>query len=112
MSDRRIDMIAKAAGYWSAEYGCIDGAPPAWSPERNVADAASLALRIGLRITPYPIYTEPKHSVLVSKDELPGEENDDDWDRAESIIAFNNNPEAALCKAVCDVAEKIGRGMK
>ena len=107
MSDRRIEMIAKAAGYWSAEYSCADGFPPGWDPEHNIADAASLALRLGLAIEPYPFYRDPKHSVYVKK--RVG------FNRAvpdiESIVAFNDNPEAALCKAVCDVAEKIGRRM-
>lgn len=52
MADRELlELAAKAAGYWSNEYGCVDKLPSlAWDPLNRDADALRLAVKLGMNI--------------------------------------------------------------
>lgn len=54
MSDRGLlELAAKAAGYWSHEYGCVDKLPrPMWDPLADDGDALRLAVKLRLVISP------------------------------------------------------------
>lgn len=48
MDDRELlEMAAKAAGYWSGEFGCVDNLPhPGWNPLIDDGDALRLAVKL------------------------------------------------------------------
>ena len=104
--EQRYEEPAKFRGLllkaWKAP-----NAPAFWNPLTNDGDALRLAVKLGLQITPYPIYTEPKHSVLVRKALLPG---DDDESRSVEIIApyAAGAPESATRRAIVRTAAAIG----
>lgn len=83
--------------------------PKWWNPLTDDGDALRLAVKLGLQITPYPIYTEPKHSVLVRKALLPG---DDDESRSVEIIApyAAGTSESATRRAIVRTAAAMDSG--
>ena len=38
-----------------------------WNPLRDDGDAFRLAVQLGIAVTPYPIYAQPKHSVIAKQ---------------------------------------------
>lgn len=64
-----LELAAKAAGYTltdgSSEYRsfrCYGGVE--WNPRKDSGQALQLAIDCGISVTPYPVYENPKHSVV------------------------------------------------
>lgn len=76
-----LEAAAKAAGLELVPYTWDKGAPwgehqgftlagtgpNEWSPLHSDEQAFRLAALLGLSIEPYPLYTQPKHSVIVKQ---------------------------------------------
>ena len=87
---------------------CIDErrAPHKWNPLTNNEDALVLAVRIGLQVTAYPMYDEPKHSVIVRK---PVWDHDaQEGDGVEVIEPYGTDALAATRRAIVQAAAKLG----
>jgi hypothetical protein len=52
MTDRKLlELAAKAAGYWAAEFNCPANLPrPDWNPLTDDADALRLAVRLRMNV--------------------------------------------------------------
>src|SRR5882672_1453618 len=60
-----LELAAKAAGLpW--DQWVVDG-NDSWNPLTDDSDALRLAIALGLRIEPYPLYEIEKHSVVVRR---------------------------------------------
>ena len=81
---------------------------PEFDPLNNDGDALRLSVKLGLCITQYPIYAEPKHSVLVKRPQL----RDDERERIEEIAVYDSDPYAATRRTIVRAAAAIGEGMK
>ena len=83
-----------------------------WRPLEDDGDALRLAVKLGLAITPYPIYSKPKHSVVVKQFDharyLRGEGEDV---RCEEIEVHNDDALAATRRAIVRAAAAIGEAM-
>lgn len=80
-----------------------------WNPITDDGDALRLAVTLGLRITPYPIYAEPKTAVIVRK-EILTEDCDDEPKYVEVLQQYKSDPCAATCRAIVRAAAMIGGG--
>ena len=80
-----------------------------WNPLTNNEDAFVLAVRIGLQVTAYPMYDEPKHSVIVRK---PVWDHDaQEGDGVEVVEPYGTDALAATRRAIVRAAAEIGKGM-
>jgi hypothetical protein len=78
-----------------------------WNPLTNDGDAQRLAVKLGLSIDAYPIYSEPKHSVIVKqrrRGDMMREANP-----TEVIQPYGDDPAAAWRRAIVRSAAEIGR---
>ena len=77
-----------------------------WQPLREDGDALRLAIALGLQVLPYPIFEEPKHSVIVQKRYW-----DSDAERAREHAAtlevYDGEPEAATRRAIVRAAAEL-----
>jgi hypothetical protein len=82
---------------------------PKWNPLTDDGDALRLAVKLGLAVTPYPIYAKPKHSVIAKQYDharyLRGESEDV---RIEEIQVYGTDPCAATRRAIVRAAAAIG----
>jgi hypothetical protein len=87
-----------------------------YSEERNPLDCDSLALRLavnlGLHITPYPVYEEQKHSVVVLRNQDFVQQMRTPHNPTEVVEPYNADPYAATRRAIVRAAAEIGRAMK
>ena len=119
MTDRELlEAAAKAAGLafkwrsgdpkWGAEHvGAAiydDGALVPWNPLADDGDALRLAVRLNLAVNQYPIYENPKHSVLVQLKSL-------DDSRFSAVEPHNGDHYAATRRAIVRAAAEIGKAM-
>lgn len=81
-----------------------------WNPLTDSADALELAVTLGLAIIPYPIYAQPKHSVVVKqyKDSMLAYRARGDV-LIEEIEVYGNDPAAATRRAIVRAAALIGQ---
>ena len=112
-TDRELlEMAAKAAGIeitWENSHpdperledfmGLNNYFP--WNPLAYDGDALRLAVALDLCVTPYPIYTKPKHSVLVQLKNM-------DDSRFEVMEMSGSDPCAATRRAIVRAAAAIG----
>jgi hypothetical protein len=127
MSDRELlELAAKAYGF-GAEYGVtwteseypkksgkhgalwngngyMDTAE-LWNPLTDDGDALRLAVSLGIKVTPYPIYQWPKHSVMADRLEL----STDGTSGPQVIEPYGDDARAATRRAVLLVAAEIAR---
>jgi hypothetical protein len=114
MTDRELlELAAKAAGFDVVFYNnecvglgisdCKRDWP--WNPLTDDGDALRLAVKLNLAITPYPIYNNPKHSVLAQLKNL-------DDSRFEVMEMHGTDPYAATRRAITRAAAEIGKEMK
>lgn len=79
-----------------------------WNPLTNDGDALHLAVKLGISITPYPIYnSEERHSVIAKqrrKSDTLREANP-----TEVIELYGDDPAAAWRRAIVRCAAEIGR---
>ena len=73
-----------------------------WNPLTDDGDALRLAVKLNLAVTPYPIYNNPKHSVLAQLKNL-------DDSRFEVMEMHGTDPYAATRRAITRAAAEIGK---
>ena len=107
MKDELLMRAAQANGHaypWTMPNGF--GERP-WNPLTNNEDALVLAVRIGLQVTAYPMYDEPKHSVIVRK---PVWDHDaQEGDGVEVIEPYGTDALAATRRAITMCAAELAR---
>ena len=120
MTDREmLELAARAAGYVFGEYGGkparqvttkIGAAWIYWDPLTDDGDALRLAVKLGMHLTQYPIYDEPKHSAIAKKSNrlLDGH----CVDTCVGIEVYDSDPYAATRRAITRAAAEIGRQME
>lgn len=131
MNEREeLELAALAAGIRHIEYSNdYDGAEGLmlcdeigrhtrmWSPKHNDGDAFRLMVACGISVVPYPIYEQPKLSVIAQRKTLPRPTEDahlnlDDVEKIIAIAPYSDNPAAATRLAIVKAAAAIGRKMK
>lgn len=124
-----LELAAKAAGYttnhpWNAKRLTMN--PPvdalvvqdanglvhtAWDPLTDDGAALRLAVKLGISITPYPIYNdEARHSVIAKQ-----RRHSDTLREAnptEVIELHDGDPAAAVRRAIVRCAAEIGKAME
>lgn len=102
------DPHPKSGAFWGLwlQYDCepSEYARRYWNPLKDDGDALRLAVQLNLAVTPYPIYNNPKHSVLAQLKNL-------DDSRFEVMEMHGNDPCAATRRAIVRAAAQIGRAM-
>lgn len=119
MTDRELlELAAKAAGYLVRWDGIFcefrhskegQGNGPFWNPLDEDGDALRLAVKLGISIEPYPIYDQPKHSVITKQRrrcDLVRKENP-----TKCIEVYGADPMAATRRAIVRAAAEIGQAM-
>lgn len=106
MTDRELlELAAKAAGIelWKDVAGNFYTDPKSsviWNPLTDDGDALRLAVMLGIQVIPYPIYEQPKHSILAKQANLT-------HSRFEVLEIYNDDPYAATRRAIVGVATKM-----
>jgi hypothetical protein len=121
MTDRELlEMAAKAAGlaaHWSSALDdwqkdltdpYVDGKK--WNPLDDDGAALRLAVKLGLAVVPYPIYSKPKHSVIAKQYDharyFRGKGQDV---LIEEVEVYGDDPAAATRRAIVRAAAEIGK---
>ena len=113
---RLLDLAAKAVGKdidqdrYDEDWGfAIRHSSKWWAPHIDDGDSRRLAVALGIAVTPYPIFSMPKHSVIAklhrNTDQI-GVPNP-----TEVVEAYGDDPCAATRLAVLRVAAAIGKEM-
>jgi len=120
MTDREmLELAARAAGIKGKVINAeglgawipMPGASSAvWNPLDDDGDALRLAVKLGLHITQYPIYDEPKHSAIAKKSARLLD--DTCVDTCVGIEVYDSDPYAATRRAITRAAAEIGRQME
>ena len=116
MTDRELlELAARAAGYsvrtdltYEGVIVINDGV--FWNPLTDDGAALRLSVKLGISITPYPIYNADRHSVICKqrrKSDTMREANP-----TEVIELYGNDPYAATRRAIVRAAAEIGKEMK
>lgn len=124
MTDREmLELAARAGGYARHEYvenSARDGRVVTGhydsllevciNPLTDDGDALRLAVKLGMHLTQYPIYDEPKHSAIAKKSNrlLDGH----CVDTCVGIEVYDSDPCAATRRAIVRAAAEIGRQIK
>lgn len=88
-------------------------APAGFDPLESDADSRLLEVTLGLCVTPYPIYSTPKHSVIVVQ-HRPGD-MDRESNPTETVEVYGDDARAAtrravaLCAALCALSDSAAR---
>lgn len=119
MTDRELlELAAKAAGldgdyrYDGYGRGCfvaLDGSR--FNPLTDDGDALRLAVKLGICVTPYPIFANPKHSVIAKLYQSRLNLDRGLSTAIEIIELYNNDPYAATRRAIVRAAAEIGLSM-
>ena len=125
MSDRELlTLAAKAAGIVVVPYTWNKGSPwgehegftvvgegaNEWNPLEDDGDALRLAVMLGLALVPYPIYGNPKHSVIAKRyDHARYLRDEAEEPQIEEVQVYGGDPAAATRRAIVRAAAEIGR---
>jgi hypothetical protein len=103
MTDRELlTLAAKAAGYWSAEYQCVDNLPHlGWNPLTDDGDALRLAVKLDID---FYMGADSEGPEAWAGYYLPGREN-----RKHACVSVGDDPYAATRRAIVRAAAEIGR---
>ena len=115
-----LELAAKAInlplGTWndggepySSGQGFILQGNQLWNPATNDGDSRRLQVTLRIAVTPYPVYGQPKHSVIAKqyqRGDMMRESNP-----TEAIEVYGDDPAAATRLAVLKCAAKIGKAM-
>ena len=107
-----LELAAKAAGIaWHKEYlAYLDDDGDRWSPLVRDDHALRLAVKLGISLTPYPIYQhENRHSVIAKQ----RRETDTlrEINPTEMVEVYKDDPYAATRRSIVRAAAEIGRSM-
>ena len=127
-TDRELlELAAKAAGYVIDEparngsarmWVYLKDAKPnndkempifMWNPHYDDGDVLRLQVALGIAVTPYPVYGQPKHSVIAKQyrqGDMMREPNP-----TEVIEPYNGDPYAATRRAIVRAAAAIGEAL-
>lgn len=109
-----LELAAYAIGYkigcrGCGTWGCVGECE--WNPLIDKADAFDLMVKLGISVTPYPIYnSNERHSVIAKqrrKTDCLREPNP-----TEVVEIYNGNPKTATMLAITRAAAAIGKQMK
>jgi hypothetical protein len=123
VNDRELlELAAKAAGIenlgWAAmsdAMQAITGVPERrglWNPLTDDGDALRLAVKLGIAVCPYPIYSPKKHSVVARRlSPAPADDDENTFVGPELVEPFgsSDSPCAATRRAIVRAAAEIGR---
>jgi hypothetical protein len=111
-NDRELlELAAKATGdfYQHPKHKIPENLPVVfylngkrWNPLTDDGDALRLAVKLNLAVTPYPIYNNPKHSILAQLKNL-------DDSRFEVMEMHGTDPYAATRRCITRAAAEIGK---
>lgn len=112
-----LELAAKAAG---AEMTGMRGQEPLygmpkdmpdgsteytqWNPIDSDGDALRLAVKLGLAVSPYPIYAKPKIAVVVNQKDI-------DHSRFEVFAKYGDDAAATTRLVIVKSAAEIGKAM-
>ena len=116
MTDKELlELAAKAAGIeyndrygkglWVGEFYSGNE----WNPLTDDGDALRLAVKLGISITPYPIYQPEKHSVIAKQRRVSDTMRE--ANPSEVLEMYGKDPYAATRRAIVRAAAEIGRSM-
>jgi len=117
MTDRELlELAAKAAGYTLRDH--YAGFPPiaeelnaAWNPLADDGDALRLAVKLGIKVMPYPVFGYEKHSVLASRRWwAPPDDDDNTYIGPEVVEVYGTDHLAATRRAIVRAAAAIRKG--
>lgn len=129
MTDRELlELAAKAAGYgihdftedggcWAYELGVVhtrNEEDPVfkWHPRDDNGDSFCLAVKLGVKVLPYPQFSLEKHSVEVARLTLaPLEDDENTFIGPQLVEDYKSDPYAATRRAIFLVAAAIGKAM-
>ena len=111
-----LELAAKAAGIdWFDEPAAKQGrglhlkSGRFWNPIADDGDALRLAVKLGISITPYPIYQPEKHSVIAKQRRVSDTMRE--ANPSEVLEMYGKDPYAATRRAIVRAAAEIGRSM-
>lgn len=119
MDDRTmLELAVKAAGieYWVVRFAprsspiekihvTKDGETVEWNPLTDDGDALRLAVKLGLSITPYPIYNLERHSVIVKQRRASDTLREPN--PTEVAEVYNGDPLSATRRAIVRAAAEV-----
>ena len=120
MTDRELlELAAKAAGI-SLDFSVRGDFPPyyinergghsSWNPLTDDGDALRLAVKLGIKVMPYPVFEYEKHSVLASRRWwAPPDDDDNTYIGPEVVEVYGTDPLAATRRAIVRAAAEIGK---
>ncbi len=114
-----LELAAKAAGIEFCEYHQkpakvvstgIGDARVFWNPLTDDGDALRLAVKVGICITPYPIYNEEERHSVIAKQRRRSDTMREN-NPTEVVELYNTDPNAATRRAIVRAAAEVGKGM-
>lgn len=119
-TDRELlELAAKAAGYAVTPHPnrrlfkglvfVLEGSN--WNPLTDDGDALRLAIKLGITVTPYPIYENPKHSVIADIKIMNVILREGAAKEKFHVEIYGSDPYAATRRAITKVAAEIGKSM-
>lgn len=122
MTDRELlELAAQAIGMPPAPKGqeipahlpacfVFNGSP--WNPLENDGDALRLAVKLGIKVMPHPVYDSPKHSVCASRRSLaPPDDGENTYVGPDCIEVYGSDPYAATRRAIVRAAAAIAQSL-
>lgn len=118
MNDRQLlEAAAKAAGLhlgaWRDELGAFlyrdaRPGPGTWNPLTDDGDALQLAVKLGIKVMPYPVMSKDKHSVVASRRWWAGQDKDGPFcSGPEAVEVYGGDPDAATRRAIVRAAAAL-----
>lgn len=84
-----------------------------WSPLTDDGDALRLAVRLGIKVMPYPVYSPDKHSVEASRLALaPPTDDENTYVGPQLVERYGDDPCEATRRAITRAAAEIGKDMQ
>lgn len=83
----------------------------AWNPLTDDGDALRLAVKLGMKVLPYPKFSPEKHSVEVTRlTPAPPEDDENTFIGPLLVETYKCDPYAATRRAIVRAAAEIGSG--
>jgi hypothetical protein len=109
-----LELAAKAAGLgYQGEhcpYGGLKTTGGWWNPLTDDGDALRLAVKVGIKVMPYPIFSNQKHSVVASRRWFaPPDDDENTYIGSEVVELYGDDPAAATRRAIVRAAAAIAK---
>ena len=116
ITDTDHELLELAYRAWAPGQNYIrlinDAGRDYWNPLKDDGDALRLAVKLNLHITPYPVYEEPKHSVVVLRNQDFVQQMRTPHNPTEVVESYGSDPIAATRRAIVRAAAEIGKSIK